>query len=102
MKTAALLASVCAACASAPVSDGAERAVFAGYAVEPVRDAALAVVEEVARPNSVVRVTDAGSVLTDGRIGDCGRDVACSTSSLFPGDGATPWTTIEIRFQDLG
>ena len=100
MKTAALLASVCAACASAPVSDGAEHAVFAGYAVEPVRDAALAVVEEVAR--SVVRVTDAGSVLTDGRIGDCGRDVACSTSSLFPGDGATPWTTIEVRFQDLG
>jgi hypothetical protein len=102
MRAAVLLALAVAACASAPVSEGEERAVFAGYTVTPVRDAALAVVEELARPNSVVRVTDAGSVLTEGRIGDCGRDVACSTSSLFPGDGATPWTTIEVRFQDLG
>jgi hypothetical protein len=102
MKTATLLALVLAACASAPVSDGEERAVFAGYSVEPVREAALAAVEEAAHPISVVRVTDAGSVLTEGRVGECGRDVACRTSSAYAGDGATPWTTIEVRFQDLG
>src|SRR5687768_3293963 len=99
---AVLLAFVLAACASAPVSDGEEHAVFSGYAVEPVREAALAAVEDVAHPISVVRVTEAGSVLTDGRIGDCGKHVACKTSTAYPGDGATPWTTIEVRFQDLG
>jgi hypothetical protein len=101
MKT-ALLAFVLTACASTPISEGEARAVFAGYAVAPVREAALAAVEEAAHPISVVRVTDAGSVLTEGRVGECGRDVACRTSSAYAGDGATPWTTIEVRFQDLG
>jgi hypothetical protein len=102
MKTAALLAFVLAACASAPVSEGEERAVFEGYAVVPVREAALAVVEEVAHPISVVRVTDEGSVLTEGRIGVCGEQVACRTSTAYAGAGATPWTTIEVRFRDHG
>ena len=53
-------------------------------------------------PISVVRVTEAGSVLAEGRIGDCGKHVACKTSTAYPGDGATPWTTIEVRFQDVG
>ncbi len=102
MRTAAFLALVLSACASAPVSEGEQRAVFAGHAVEPVREAALAAVEEAAHPISVVRVTEAGSVLTEGRIGDCGKHVACKTSTAYPGDGATPWTTIEVRFQDVG
>jgi hypothetical protein len=102
MKTGAIFGFLLAACASAPLSHGEERALFQGYAVEPVREAALAAVEEVAHSVSVVRVTDDGSVLTEGRIGDCGEQVACSTSTLYPGDGATPWTTIEVRFQDLG
>lgn len=37
MRAAALLALVLAAYASAPVAEGGERAVFAGYAVGPVR-----------------------------------------------------------------
>ena len=102
MRTGAILVFVLAACASAPLSDGNQRAVLEGYSVAPVREAALAVVEEVAHPISVVRVTDAGSVLTDGRIGDCGKHVACSTSTAYSGDGATPWTTIEVKFLDLG
>lgn len=102
MRTAAFLALVLSACASAPVSEGEQRTVFAGHAVEPVREAALAAVEAAAHPISVVRVTDSGTVLTEGRIGDCGKHVACKTSTAYPGEGATPWTTIEVRFQDLG
>jgi hypothetical protein len=102
MRAPALLALFLAACASAPVSEDEGRTVFAGYLVAPVREAAVAAVEEIAHPISVVRVTDAGSVLTEGRIGECGRDVACSTSSAYQGDGATPWTTIEVRLEDLG
>lgn len=99
MRTAALLSFVLA-CASAPVSEGQERAVFADYAVAPVRDAALAVVEEVAHPR-FVRVTDEGSVLTEGRIGKCGEHLTCRTSTAY-GIIGTFWTTIEVRFRDLG
>jgi hypothetical protein len=101
MRTAALLSLVLAACASVPVSEG-EEGVLAGYSVAPVRDATIAVVEEVAHPISVVRVTDEGSVLTEGRIGKCGDQVTCRTSTAYAGAGATPWTTIEVSFQDLG
>lgn len=102
MRTPAFLVFVLVACASAPVSEGEERPVFEGYTVEPVREATLAAVEEVAHPMSVVRVTEEGSVLTEGRIGVCGEQVACSTSTAYPGAGATPWTTIEVRFEGFG
>jgi hypothetical protein len=102
MKAAALLAIVLSACASAPVSEGEEVATFAGYGVAPVREAALAVVEEVAHPISVVRITEEGSVMTEGRIGTCGDQVTCRTSTAYAGAGATPWTTIEVSFRDLG
>ena len=100
MRTAALLAFVLA-CASAPVSEGEERAVFAGYAVAPVRDAALAVVEEMAHSRFGVRITDEGSVLTEGGIGKCGEHLTCRTSTAY-GIIGTHWTTIEVRFQNLG
>ena len=103
MRTAAFLALILAACASAPVSDEGEgRAVLAGYAVAPVRDAALAVVEEVAHPRLGVRITDEGSVLTEGgMIGKCGEHLACRISTAY-GIFGTHWTTIEVRFRDLG
>jgi hypothetical protein len=99
MRTAALLAFVLA-CASAPASDGEERAVFAGYSVAPVREAAFAAVEEVAHPR-FVRITDAGSVLTEGGIGNCGEHLTCRTSTAYGIIGMF-WTTIEVRFRDLG
>jgi hypothetical protein len=100
MRTAALLAFVLA-CASARVSEGENRAVFAGYAVEPVRDTALAVVEEVAHSRHGVRVTDEGSVLTDGGIGKCGEHVTCRSSTAY-GIIGEHWTTIEVRFRVVG
>lgn len=102
MRTAGLFAFILAACASAPASEGEEVATFAGYDVAPVREAALAVVEEIAHPVSVVRITEEGSVLTEGRIGTCGDQVTCRTSTAYAGPGATPWTTIEVSFRDLG
>lgn len=90
-----------AACASAPPA-GIVDARIEGFAVEPVREAARIVVVEVAHPQSVVRVTDDGSVLTEGWIGVCGEDVTCASSTHYPSRGATPWATIEVRFRDLG
>ena len=102
MKTGAFLAFVLAACASMPVSELEERAVFEGYVVERVREATLAAVEEVAHPRSVVHVTGDGSVLTEGWIGTCGEEVTCSTRTAQSGYVSSPWTTIEVRFRDLG
>ena len=73
---------------------------FAGYAVAPVRDAALAVVEDVAQPR-FVRISDEGSVLTEGRIGQCGEHLTCGTNPVYGIIGSF-WTTIEVRFRDLG
>ena len=101
MRTAALLALVLAACASAPVSEGEDRAVFAGYAVEPVREAALAAVEEVAHSRHGVRITSEGSVLTEGGIGKCGEHVTCRSSTAY-GIIGEHWTTIEVRFRVVG
>jgi hypothetical protein len=92
------------ACATTPPAEQHYHAVL-GYAVEPVREAAVAVVTEVAHPKSLVRVTDEGSVLTEGWIGDCGREVACAGTIGYQGNPSshgTPWATIEVRFRDLG
>jgi hypothetical protein len=65
----------------------------------------VAVVTEVAHLKSVVRVTGEGSVLTEGWIGDCAREVACAGTIGYQGNPrtrATPWATIEVRFRDLG
>ena len=102
MRIPVLLALFAAACASAPRSDSADRAVLEGFAVEFVRDAARVVVEEVAHPLSVIRVTDQGSVLTEGWVGACGEQVTCSSQTAYSGDVNSPWTTIEVRFRDLG
>ena len=101
MRTAALFALTLPACASATRSQGDDRTVL-GYAVGPVREAALVVVEDVAHPLSVVRVTHEGSVLTEGWIGACGEQVTCSTPTAYPGYVSSPWTTIEVRFRELG
>jgi hypothetical protein len=100
-----VFALILAACASAPRSERVEHEVFEGYAVATVREAARVVVEEVAHPMSVVRITDAGSVLTEGWIGDCSREASCAGTLGYqgnPGAQGTPWATIEVRFGDLG
>lgn len=93
------------ACASAPRSGAVEHAVFEGYPMDAVREAASVVLAEVAHPMSVVRVTEEGSVFTDGWIGDCAREVTCAGRVGYQGNpgraGATPWTTIEVRLRDL-
>lgn len=95
MKKFANFALVLAACASTPRSEFIDHAVFEGFAVEPVREAARIVVEEVAHPQSVVRVTDE-RVLTEGRIGVCEEHVACGSGTRYPEQNTgTPWTTIE-------
>lgn len=91
------------ACASTPLPEQHHQAVL-NYAIEPVREAAVAVVTDVAHPKSLVRVTDDGSVLTEGWIGDCAREVACAGTIGYQGNPhtrATPWATIEVRFRDL-
>lgn len=95
---------VLSACASTPPAEENYQAIF-GYAVEPVREAAVAVVTEVAHAVSVVRITDEGSVITEGWIGDCASEVACAGAIGYqgnPGARMTPWATIEVRFRDLG
>ncbi len=102
MKKFAHFAVVLAACASTPRSEFIDHAVFEDFAVELVREAARIVVEEVAHPQSVVRVTDE-RVLTEGRIGVCGEHVACGSGTRYAEQNTgTPWTTIEVRFLDLG
>lgn len=94
-----------AACVSAPRSASVQDQVFEGYAVDAVREAARAVVEDIAHPMSVVRDTESGSVVTDGWIGDCAREVACAGRLGYqgnPGSRSTPWATIEVAFRDLG
>lgn len=95
------LALLLTACASTPTSEGLHEAIL-GYAAKPVRDAAVVVVTEVAHPMSVVRITDDGSVLTEGWAGACGTDVACPTRVGYRGYAGSAWATIEVRFQDLG
>ena len=103
-KTALPFVLLISACASTPPAEEDYQAIL-GHAVEPVREAAVAVVTEVAHPMSVVRITDEGSVLTEGWIGDCAREVACAGAIGFQGNPdarMTPWATIEVRFRDLG
>ncbi|HEY7531481.1 MAG TPA: hypothetical protein VH681_01710 [Nitrospiraceae bacterium] len=96
-----LIVLILAACSSAPRSQGNNHTVFKGFAVGPVREAARVVVEEVAHPKSVIRITDEGSVLTQGWIGVCGEEVACGSWTGHDGHAGTPWTTIEVRFREL-
>ena len=88
---------VAAGCATAPARH--DHTVYTGHSLEEVRAAARAVVEEVAHPRSVVRLTDAG-VVTEGRIGVCGEDVACGEG--IGGRIGTPETTIEVELADRG
>lgn len=91
-----------AACASAPRAEFVDQAVFAAVTVEEVREAARDVLEEVAHPPSAVRATE-GHVRTEGRIGVCGRDVACGGGTVHPNQPTgTPWATIDIRLLDRG
>ena len=67
------------------------------------RQAARVVVEELAHRWSVVRITDEGSVMTEGWIGVCGEHVTCAIGIGHPANrGITPWATIEVRFHELG
>lgn len=102
MKKLAYFALVLAACGSTPRSEFIDQAVFEDFAVELVREAARIVVEEVAHPRSVVRVTGE-RVLTEGRIGVCEEHVMCGSGTRYAEQNTgTPWTTIEVRFLDLG
>jgi hypothetical protein len=98
-----LLVLLLSACASMPRSQGLHQAKLEGFGVGEIREAARIVVEEVAHRWSVVRITEEGSVLTEGWIGVCGEQVTCRTRTGHPGGSAgTPWTTIEVRFRELG
>lgn len=101
-KSLAHLALLLTACASTPRSEGLHEARFEGHAVQSVREAARVVVAEFAHPVSEVRIKDDGSVLTEGWAGACGTEVACTTRVGYPGSAPTPWTTIAVRFHDLG
>jgi hypothetical protein len=69
--------------------------------VEQVRDATRDVLEGVAPSQSVVRATD-NKVLTEGRFGVCGRDIACGSGTVFIRQNTgTPWTTVEVRLLDF-
>ena len=100
-----VFALILAACASAPRAVSIQDQVFEGYAAAAVRDVARAVVEDIAHPMSVVRVTEAGSVVTEGWIGDCAREVTCAGILGYqgnPGSRRTPLATIEVGLRDLG
>lgn len=102
MKRFACFALILTACASTTRTGAMDHAQFEGFAVGPVREAALLVVEEVAHPRSVIRITNEGGVRTEGWIGVCGEQVACPTWSGHSGGGSagSPWTTIQVRFRD--
>ena len=89
-------------CATAPKSEFVDRAVFEGYSMARVREAARVVLEDVAHPKSVVRAR-ADRVVTEGRFGVCGRDVACGSGTNFIHQNTgTPWTTAEVRLEERG
>lgn len=93
-----LILAACATTSRPEVYDG-RKALLEGFTIDEVREAARVVIEEVAHPRSVVRVSDARA-MTEGRVGVCGKHVAC-------GEGpyrkiGTPWTTIKVEFRNLG
>lgn len=100
MRALTIVALVAVGCASTPDADVVDRTVYEGYAVDPVREAVRTVVDEVAHPKSVVRVSGE-RVITEGWIGRCGEHVACG-SSAGHAEVATPWTTLEVRWTDMG
>ncbi len=103
------------ACATTQQSESynGNRVVFEGFGIDEVREAARSVVEDVTFPKScrpgkttcrppVVRVHD-NLVVTDGRIGVCGKHVACGESPYPPYfRTGTPQTTIRVELEDLG
>jgi hypothetical protein len=103
------------ACATTQQSEShtGNRVVFEGFSVDEVREVARSVVEDVTHPKScrpgritcrppVVRVHD-DRVVTDGRIGVCGKHVACGESPYPPYyRTGTPRTTIRVELEDLG
>lgn len=96
-----LLALLVAACASASSSEVIDHAIFEGSAVDEVREAARIVVAEIAGSQTMVRIRD-DRVLTEGRIGVCGRDVVCGGGTLYiQQNTGTPWATIEVHLLDL-
>lgn len=97
-----LLSLLLAACASRPSSEPEDRPVFEGYAVESVREAARSVLEELAYGQWDVRASD-WRVVTEGRIGRCDEHVDCGHGTRLEQQTlGTPWTTVEVRFEDVG
>ncbi|HKY60514.1 MAG TPA: hypothetical protein VJP59_05830 [Gemmatimonadota bacterium] len=102
MKVLSLLVLVLTACVSTPQSQFIDHAVFEGFAPEQVRGATRQVLEEIAPSGSKVRTAN-DVLLTEGRFGVCGRDVACGSGTQFiQQNTGTPWTTVEVRLLDLG
>lgn len=104
MRKLGLFAGLLAGCASAPRSEFVDQALFRGYTLPEVRETARLVLEEkeIAPCDHVVRAWN-DRVVTDGRIGVCGRDVACGGgAATLNRTTGTPWTTIEVRLQDRG
>lgn len=95
----ATVAGMSAACATTP--NVPDSAVYPGSTVDEVREAARVVVEEVAHPESVVRVTD-DRVMTEGRFGVCGKHVACGGTADGSVRFGNPWTTLKVGLRDRG
>lgn len=99
MRAFAIVTLIAVGCASTPEADTVDRAVYEGYTVEQVREAARSVVTEVAHPQSEIRVHDR-RVVTEGWFGRCGEHVTCA-SSVY-GRMGTPRATLNVRLRDQG
>lgn len=86
-------------CASTPEADTVDRAVYEGYTVEQVREAAWSVVTEVTH-QSKIRVHDR-RVVTEGRLGRCGEHVRCASYHVY-GAIEPSRTTLDLRLHDRG
>lgn len=88
------------ACATAPRAERVDEALFQGHSVAEVVEAARIAVQEVGHPRFEVRASE-DSVMTEGPIGVCGRDVACGEWSGTGFSTGTPWTTVKVRLREL-
>lgn len=71
------------------------------YSLSTVRDAARLALRDVTPTRSKVRVYH-NRLVVDGRIGECGKHVACGASEASPFDRlGTPWTTITIQLRPV-
>ena len=90
------------ACTSGLRSSQTHAELFRGVPAERVRAAAQDVIEELTDHETIVRVTKAGDVLTEGRFGVCGVHVMCNSYTRYPGSGGTPWTEVKIHIAERG